>query len=99
MRTLNGAQAAKGREMHLCPLQFDICDRTITQYSNEGDLVFDPFSGLGTVPLRAVQLKRFGLGIELNAAYHADAVWYLQQAEREASIPALFDLDPEEQAA
>jgi DNA modification methylase len=93
MRTLNGAQAAKGREMHLCPLQFDICDRTITQYSNPEDLVFDPFSGLGTVPLRAVKLGRRGLGVELNAAYHADAVFYLQQAERESAVPALFDLE------
>jgi hypothetical protein len=33
MRTLNGEQAAKGREMHLCPLQFDIVDRLINRYS------------------------------------------------------------------
>ena len=69
------------------------------KYNVPGDLVFDPFSGLGTVALRAMKLGRVAIGIELNAAYHADAVWYLQQAEREAAIPALFDLDIEEQAA
>jgi hypothetical protein len=34
MRTLNGAQYAAGKEMHICPLQFDIVDRLITRFSN-----------------------------------------------------------------
>ena len=33
MRTLNAEQYSKGQEMHLCPLQFDIVDRAIIQYS------------------------------------------------------------------
>lgn len=99
MRTLNGTQAARGREMHLCPLQFDIVDRLITRFSSPGEIVLDPFSGLGTVPLRAVALGRRGLGVELNPAYHADAVWYLQHAAREAETPTLFDLDGVQEAA
>lgn len=99
MRTLNADQAAKGREMHLCPLQFDIVDRLITQFSMPGELVFDPFAGLGTVPLRALRLRRRGLGVELNAAYFADACWYLQAEERKAATPSLFDLDGIEAAA
>jgi hypothetical protein len=54
-RTLNGAQSAAGREKHLCPLQFDIVDRLINRFSNPGDLVMDPFGGLGTVALQAVK--------------------------------------------
>lgn len=92
MRTLNGSQYAAGREMHLCPLQFDIVDRLIHQLSMKGETVFDPFSGLGTVALRAVQQGRRGLGVELNSRYHADAVAYLTAAEREMAIPSLFDL-------
>lgn len=99
MRTLNADQAAKGKEMHLCPLQFDIVDRLVTQLSMPGEVVLDPFSGLGTVALRAVKLGRRGLGIELNAAYHADAITYLKAAEREAAIPSLFDLDEAREAA
>lgn len=91
MRTLNGAQEAKGREMHLCPLQFDIVDRLITRYSNAGDLVYDPFGGLGTVALRALELGRRGLSVELNAQYHNDAVRYLRAAEEKISAPTLFD--------
>jgi hypothetical protein len=72
--------------------QFDIVDRLIEQMSNPGDLVLDPFSGLGTVAYCALKQRRRGLGIELNPAYHADAVAYCAAAEREASMPTLFDV-------
>jgi DNA modification methylase len=98
MLTLNGAQAAKGREMHLCPLQFDLADRAITQYTMPGEMVLDPFSGIGTVAYRAVLLGRRGMGIELSARYHADAVYYLDQAEAKRKAPALFDFVEEESA-
>ena len=87
-----GGTAAKGKEMHLCPLQFDIVDRAITQYTEPGDVVYDPFAGLGTVPLRALELGRRGRGVELNPAYWADGVFYLRAAEEKAASPTLFDL-------
>lgn len=93
MRTLNGAQWSKGKEMHLCPLQFDIVDRVIEQMSNEGDIVLDPFGGLMTVPYRAVQRKRIGWGIELNPAYFADGAAYCKAAEMNIELPTLFDLN------
>ena len=93
MRTLNGEQAQKNREMHLCPLQFDIVDRLIRQMSEPGELVYDPFAGLGTVVVRALKLGRRGLGVELSPSYFKDAVWYARRTEAEASIPSLFDLD------
>lgn len=99
MRTLNGEQYAKGREMHLCPLQFDIVDRLVMQFSMPGELVLDPFCGLGTVPLRALKLKRRGLGSELNAGYWKDSTWYLRAAEREMATPSLFDLSDDEKEA
>lgn len=98
MRTLNAEQSQKGREMHLCPLQFDIVDRVITQMSNPGDVVFDPFAGIGTVPLRAMKLGRKGLGYELSATYWRDAVRYCQAEEAKAAMPSLFDILGEEAA-
>ncbi|MCO6386371.1 DNA methyltransferase [Aliihoeflea sp. 40Bstr573] len=91
MRTLNGVQSAKGKEMHLCPLQFDIVERAIAQLSNPGDLVFDPFGGLMTVPYCAVKLGRRGLGVELNPGYFLDGVAHCKAAEASMSIPSLFD--------
>lgn len=91
MLTLNGAQASKGRELHVCPLQFDIVDRLITRYSNPGELVYDPFGGLFTVPYRALKLGRRGRAVELHHGYFLDGVKYLQAMERELSMPSLFD--------
>jgi hypothetical protein len=99
MRTLNGEQQAKGREQHLCPLQFDIVDRAIRLWSQPGELVFDPFGGLMTVPLRAAMLGRRGAANELNPGYFADGVWHLRQWDRKAATPSLFDLLGEEDAA
>jgi hypothetical protein len=72
MQTLNGEQSRRGLEHHICPIQFDIVDRSVRLYSNPGDLVFDPFMGLGTVPMRALKLGRRGAGVEL-----AQKIWEL----------------------
>lgn len=97
MLTLNTAQSQRNKEMHLCPMQFDLADRVIAQFSNPGDVVFDPFGGLGTVPYRAIKAGRYGYMTELSAPYFADAVGYLAAMEREMSIPTLFDfMDAEE---
>lgn len=92
MLSLNSAQSASGREMHLCPMQFDLADRAIAQFSMKGETVYDPFAGLGTVPLRAIKLGRRGLGCELSASYFRDACFYLESAERQMATPTLFDL-------
>lgn len=92
MLTLNGQQTKKGLQNHVCPLQFDIVDRLITRYSNPGELVYDPFCGLGTVPYRALKLGRHGQGSELNTGYFFDSVQYLKAMEREISMPSLFDV-------
>lgn len=91
MRTLNTSQSRRRQQMHVCPLQLDIVERIINRYSNEGDIVLDPFGGLMTVPMTAVKMKRTGYGIELNPDYFRDGVGYLQAAEEEMEMPTLFD--------
>ena len=99
MLTLNGSQTQKGLQNHVCPLQFDIVDRLIERYSNPGETVYDPFGGLMTVPYRAILKGRKGRASELNTAYFFDGVQYLRAAEREVSMPSLFDgLELEEAA-
>ncbi len=98
MRTLNGEQANRAVEKHVCPLQFDIVDRLIERYSNKGERVYDPFCGLGTVPVRAIKLGRTGGGSELNPAYFLDQVHYLKAQEREFAAPSLFDFEQAEAA-
>lgn len=92
MRTLNTTQSQRRQTLHVCPLQFDIVDRLIKRYSNEGDIIFDPFGGIGTVPLRAIKMHRQGLMTELNEGYFRDAVGYLDAEEAKIDTPTLFDL-------
>lgn len=91
IHTLNGSQVRRGLVNHICPLQFDIVDRVIQRYTNEGETVFDPFGGLMTVPYRAIQLGRQGKACELNADYFRDGVKYLRDAESKRDMPTLFD--------
>ena len=91
MRTMNTLQAKKGKQLHVCPLQFDIVERLIDRYSNEGDLIFDPFGGLMTVPLCAIKRGRRGMATELNADYFRDGVGYLKAEEVKQTAPTLFD--------
>lgn len=93
MLTLNGDQKRRNVQMHVCPLQFDIVDRLIERYTNPGDLVFDPFGGLGTVPLRALKLGRKGRSSELNTGYFLDSVKYLEAEDNKQALPTLFDLE------
>lgn len=88
-------------ERHVSPaaLQFDIVDRLIVQFSQEGETVFDPFGGLMTVPYCAIKLGRKGLATELNPGYFADGCAYVEAASRAHEIPTLFDLSSEEATA
>lgn len=92
MRTLNMLQSAKGKEQHLCPLQFDIVDRVIERFTNNGDTVYDPFGGIMSVPYRAILKGRKAIACELSARYFMDGAQYLEAAEREMSMPGLFDV-------
>ncbi len=91
MRTLNSDQVRKGRENHVCPLPFDIVERCIRLYSNEKELILDPFAGLHTVPYIAIKLHRRAIGIELNRDYWEAGVGYCRSIEDEVTAPALFD--------
>jgi DNA modification methylase len=94
MITLNGNQTSRGVENHICPLQLDIIKRLINRYSNPGDIVYDPFGGLMSVPYMAVKMGRIGQGVELNTQYFFDGVHYCRAAESEINMPSLFDIDP-----
>ena len=98
MKTLNTNQGRKGWEAHVCPLQIDVVERLIERFCAKGELVLDPFSGLGTVPYTAVLMGRRGYGIELNEQYWRDSVSYCKAAEQRVSMPTLFDMEEQENA-
>ena len=91
MKTLNSEQRRRDLQMHVCPLQIDIVERLITRYSNEGDRILDPFGGIGTVPMLAIKMNRYGIAVELNPDYFRDGVGYCKAEESKLDTPTLFD--------
>jgi DNA modification methylase len=77
-------------EKHICPLQLDVIERAIELWTNPGDIVFSPFSGIGSEPYSAVKLGRRGVGIELKESYFNLAVRYLQDIELASGQKDLF---------
>lgn len=92
MAGLNLEQSRRKQRNHICPMPFDEVDRIIELYSNPGDLVADPFGGLGTTGVRALKKKRRAFLTELNDTYAASAGIYLRETEMKREIPTLFDI-------
>jgi DNA modification methylase len=92
-KVLNGRQA-KGQqdERHICPLQLDVIERCLTLYSNPGDLVLDPFNGIGSTGYQAIKMGRRYIGCELKPEYAKQAARFLQGAEQQSG--SLLDLLP-----
>lgn len=54
---------------HFCPLPKEMVATMISISTDEGDIVFDPFAGSGTVMSQAAYMNRQYLGIEINITY------------------------------
>jgi DNA modification methylase len=72
-------------------LQLDFIERCIRLWSNPGELVLDPFGGIGSTGTVAIKLGRRALLIELKGSYWRAAVANLRAAEDLARVPSLFD--------
>ena len=87
---LNGWRGAKAEndEKHVCPLQLDVIENCLRLYSKPGDVVMDPFNGIGSTGYQAIKMFRRYLGFELKPEYAAMANRNMQEAE--ASSGTLF---------
>lgn len=69
-RTLNKMPARdENDQKHMCPLQLDVIERCIHLWTNKGDLVFSPFTGIGSEGYTAVRMGRRFIGTELKPQY------------------------------
>jgi hypothetical protein len=92
--TLNVKEARSEEDTkHICPLQLDVIDRLVRLYSNPGEVVFSPFTGIGSEGYISLQRGRSFYGCELKPEYHAQALKNLAKAERthKADSKTLFD--------
>lgn len=77
-------------ERHICPLQLQVIRRGIDLWTNPGDLVLDPFMGIGSTGYVALQHGRRALGFELKESYFKQAVANLRSVEHAATQEGLF---------
>jgi hypothetical protein len=69
-RTLNGRSAREQPdERHICPMALDLIERCVHLWSNPEDIVYDPFSGIGSTGFISLQLGRRFIGSELKTSY------------------------------
>lgn len=89
--TLNRMFTDEESERHIAPLQLGVIERILRLYSNENDIVFTPFLGIGSEVYQAVKMSRRGVGIELKKEYFQQAVKNLKSLEYERQQTSIFD--------
>lgn len=84
IRETNTLNVKEGRgekdTKHICPLQLDVIDRLVRLFSNPGELVFSPFTGIGSEGFVSVKLGRRFYGCELKDEYRAAAMANIAKA-------------------
>lgn len=73
-------------ERHLCPLQLGVIERAIKLWSAPGEIIFDPFTGIGSTGVVALNHERRFIGVELKKSYYEDAIKNLKYANKQHSL-------------
>jgi hypothetical protein len=68
-------------ERHICPLQLGVIRRSIRLWSNPGEVVWSPFTGIGSEGYVALQEGRRFVGAELKKSYYEQACRNLREAQ------------------
>lgn len=100
---LDGWKSARedDEERHVCPLQLEVIRRCVRLYSNPGEVVMDPFMGIGSTAFVAVEQARRAVGFELKESYFdlCNRNLEKQQADRRADAELRLIPDSAEGAA
>lgn len=79
-------------EKHLCPMPLNITKRALSLWTNEGDVVFSPFAGIGSEGVSALSMNRKFIGSELHPIYYEQAVKNLVSASDTGVQSSIFDI-------
>ena len=91
-RTLQHRAARDNQdERHICPLQLDVIERAMELWTGKDDLVFSPFSGIGSEGYVALRMGRKFIGSELKESYFELAKTNLQSAIFENKQMDIFE--------
>ncbi len=73
-------------ERHICPLQLEVIRRGLRMWTNPGDVVLSPFTGIGSEGYVAVSEGRKFVGAELKKSYFEQAGRNLAGAGRQIGL-------------
>jgi DNA modification methylase len=76
---------------HTCPLPLELVARILRLSTDPGDIVFDPFAGIGSVVAQAAITGRRGLGIELDEQHVANYPDFLASQQLPSEGPRVSD--------
>jgi site-specific DNA-methyltransferase (adenine-specific) len=71
---------------HTAVFPIELAEKVISNFSNEGDIVLDCFSGLGTTAVACINTKRNFIGIELEPKYVEIANKRIQEAQAQTKL-------------
>ncbi|MFA5754220.1 MAG: site-specific DNA-methyltransferase [Patescibacteria group bacterium] len=77
-------------ERHICPLQLEVIERGIDLWTNENDIVFSPFAGIGSEGYVAIKMNRRFIGIELKESYAKQATKNIEIAIESKNQMSIF---------
>lgn len=82
---LDGYRSARGsnEEKHVCPLQLEVIRRCLCLYSAPGQLILDPFIGIGSTAFVALTEGRNAVGFELKESYYRQALRNVANAQQQ----------------
>ena len=81
--TTGANRSSEERTDHPAQFPEDLVQRMILGFTNENDLVLDPFLGSGTTAVVAMKNKRYCIGFEINKEHCKIAMNRIKEAEME----------------
>lgn len=76
--------SVRANDVHPAMFPLQLASRVIKLYTDEGDVVLDPFLGSGTTAIAAIKLNRKFIGIEKVKKYYEIASNSIKEAQYEA---------------
>lgn len=82
---------AEGHNLHDTEKPVELMEILINNSSNEGDIVLDPFMGIGSTGVASIKNKRRFIGIEIDPTYFEIAKSRLEKESAQSKTKSLID--------
>ena len=71
---------------HGAVMVLSVAEKMILKFSNENDMVFDPFMGLGTTAIACIKNKRNYFGCEICEKYYNDCLKRIEDHKKQLTL-------------